>query len=181
MPIVREQLIKTVGCYIGIFDRESAVNVVGTFDRFMRTATKEATEDQQRWPSLYHFNQQWVDCAARGELLTWIVLFDGIFKASVEVLDPSPVLVLTDWQKQQYLADEPYLLSCPSGELMVASLSDLGSRDLQPVAVVEPGMYRVALTRDDDREADHSFLESLQEYPRTSPADWRLHVQRVET
>ena len=171
-----ERLIKTEGCYVGIFDALSPVNGAGRFDRFMRRADRQAVEARQRWSALYRFNDQWIDAAARGEILAWIVLFDGVFKTVATILVPPPRIAPTMAQAREFLGGDYHPLVCPSGRIVVASLSDLGHRSLEPLVVVEPGTYHVALTRHDDQEDEHSFLTDPAQYPPSDGPDWSIEV-----
>ncbi len=174
-----ERLIKTEGCYIGIFDASSPMNIQNLYAAFMDVAKAQAKSNGEGWASLYYFNQQWIDAASRSEILVWIVLFDGIYKIAMDVHPLSPRLVLTDEQKEPFLGDRLHLLSCPSGRIIVASLSDLGRQDLEPAAVVEPGTYRVGLTVDYKGEPDHWFLEDPSEYPSSDGPDWSVQMQKA--
>ncbi|MDQ3327239.1 MAG: hypothetical protein M3506_01765 [Chloroflexota bacterium] len=130
--------------------------------------------------ALYHFNQLWLDAAARGEILTWIVLFNGVFKVALEMMPPDRPLEHADEQRGGFLSDEPSLLSCPNGRILVASLDRLGQGDLEPLAVIEPGLYRAALSKDYDREPDHWFLENETEYPASDGPAWLIRLQKLQ-
>jgi len=171
-----ERLIQTEGCYVGIFDALSPINVAGSFQRFMSEADRQAATAQQGWSTLYRFNDQWIAATARGEILTWIVLFDGVFKTTAKILVPPPRIDPTTEQVQAFLGQDYHPLVCPSGRIMVASLNDLGNHSLEPLVVVEPGTYRVALTRDDDQEDKHSFLTDPAQYPPLDGPDWSIDL-----
>jgi hypothetical protein len=174
-----ERLIKTLGYYAGIFDVASPANSLGRFDEYMRSAQAQAEADGQAWATLYYFNQHWIDAAARGEILAWTLVFDGVFKVAVDVLPSHSPFIVTDEQASAFLGGQAHPLACPSGRLIVASLSDRGQTDVAPVVVVEPGTYRVALTVDAEQEDKHSFLEDLADYPSTDGPDWSIQIQQV--
>lgn len=175
-PGMSERLIKTEGCYIGIFDALSAANAIGLFATSMHVAKRRTAAMGQRGTDILEFNQLWIDAAARGEILVWVVLFDGVYKVIARVLPFRPSITPTMEQTTAFLGQEYHALFCPSGRIMVASLSDLGSQSLEPLVVVEPGTYHVALTVDDSQEAKHGFLDDVAQYPPTDGPDWSIKL-----
>jgi hypothetical protein len=173
-----ERLIKTEGCYVGIFDLASEANSPGRFDAFLRQAGDDAKAAGEDWKHIYYFNQKWVDAAVRGEVLSWIVVFDGVFKVAVDLIPPGPPLAPTGQQVRSLLAGEVYRLNCPSGAVTIDSLSHLGRRGLTPMLTVEPGTYLITLTRDSEQEGKHELLESLSDYALSAGPDWRICMQR---
>jgi len=169
-----QQLIKTDGCYVGIFDALSPVNAAGRLSSVMQAAVQEAAAAGQPWASILHVNDHWSAAMQRGDILAWVVLFDGVFKATATVLVPTAPHAPTPEQSSRLLGGTYHPLSCPSGRIIVASLSDLGSQTCEPIIVAQPGTYHVALTVDDRQEGAHAFLDDGAQYPDLDGPDWAI-------
>ena len=175
-----EALVKTQSCYVAILDEASPVN---TLD-FMATSLEAGKVEARRrgledLHGLFVFNDQLMRAARAGELLAWTLLFDGVFRA-VSQLTPSSSP--TEIEKTTNLS-APALtgkLVCPSGRLLICCLADLG-KPQQPFMQLEPGNYRVSVSRNDDGELQHSHLESPNEYPVGDGPDWSIQVERLNT
>lgn len=174
-----ERLIQTDGCYAAIFDVRSPVNVAGNFHEIMRKANRQAMKAQQGWSALFRFNDHWIEAAGRGEILAWVLLFDGVFKVEATVLASSPIADPPREQTCGFLGQQYHPLACPSGHIVAASLSDLGNRALEPLVVVAPGTYHVVLRRNDDQEVEHSFLTDAAQYPPGDGPDWSIDLWSV--
>ncbi len=61
-----QHLIKTDGCYAGVFDALSPVNVTGRLSSFMQAADQEATTAREQWATLTYFNDRWVKATRCG-------------------------------------------------------------------------------------------------------------------
>jgi hypothetical protein len=110
--------------------------------------------------------------------LSWITLFDGVFKVEVRILAEQPKVDFGGEARSQFLgAVETNLLYCPSGKIVVDSLARLGSSSA-PIITVTPGTYRVGLVRNDTEESKHGFLESESLYPADEGPDWIIYMQR---
>jgi hypothetical protein len=74
--------------------------------------------------------------------------------------------------------DQPNLHHTSQARSGVASLGDLGQDQLEPIIGVDPGIYRVVLTRDYDVEYEHFFVEEVSDYCPAGGPDWRVYMQR---
>src|SRR5262245_43651314 len=112
---MKEILVTTRCFYAGIYDEASPANVAGFAKRGIARGD---------W---FDFNQILIDGTARGELLAWTLLFDGVFRAVIEIAGPLPgdagnLDPIENLGRDELTAD----LSFPSGRLIVACLSSLG-------------------------------------------------------
>jgi hypothetical protein len=148
---------------------------VGKWDDEFQSAKRIA--GRQEWTALFHLNQGWIDLALEGALLSWITLFDGVFKVEVRILAEQPKVEFTEEERKQFLGEGKNRLHCPSGNIVVDSLSRLGSSSL-PVITITPGTYRVGFIRNDDEESNHEFLESESLYPVNEGPDWIIYMQK---
>lgn len=180
-PNVAETYVATLGCYAAIYDEASPANVNGFMEREFEASEQEvvALGKDSGFFTLLAFNGRLIDRAGRGELLAWTLVFDGVFRAVIEVGEPlgpessSPPLI--DNLGLPLAAN----LICPTGRLVVGCLSCLGQQQT-PAATVEPGTYRVNLTCDDEEENKHMFLEARSDYPPGEGPDWKLTLNRVQ-
>ena len=171
------KLIESEGCYFGLFDLASPPNRPGKWHDEFQTAKRMA--GRQEWSVLFHLNQRWIDLAERGALLSWITLFDGVFKVEVRILREEPRVEFSKEEKEHFLGKGKWdLLCCPSGNIVVDSLYRLGSVSLCALITVTPGTYRVGLVRDDDEESKHQFLEGESQYPPNEGPEWIIYMQR---
>ncbi len=171
------ELIVSEGCYFGIFDSASPVNCPGKWCDEFQAAKRMAGE--QEWSALFHLNQSWIDLAGEGALLSWITLFDGVFKVEVRILAEKPKIEFSEEDREQFLGEaKENLLYCPSGNIVVDCLTRLGSNSVCPLVTITPGRYRVGFVRNDDEERKHQFLEGENLYPANDGPDWIIHMQR---
>jgi hypothetical protein len=169
--------VKTESLYAAIFDLASPANTFGMVQTTLSAASARAKESGQPWAALFHFNEALDNRARGGELMTWTLLFDGVFKVAIEVLTPTNDISL-DEHESSNASDESQLLRCPSGKITVACLGALGRRDLATIIVIEPGIYHAYVHRNFDEEDKHGFLEKPSDYPPTEGPDWHIRLQR---
>ena len=172
------EFVEGEGCYFGIFDSASPANCSGKWDDEFQSAQRRA--GRQGWSALFQLNQGWIDLAVEGALLSWITLFDGVFKVEVRILAEQPKVEFVEEEREQFLGEgKKNLLHCPSGNIVVDSLTRLGSRSV-PLVTVTPGSYRVGFVRNDTEESKHMFLESERLYPANEGPDWIIYMQREQ-
>jgi hypothetical protein len=173
---VAEAYVTTQSCYAAIYDEASPANVEGLVEREIQASQQQIDAlGQDRGFTLFAFNERLMDRARRGELLTWTLVFDGVFRAVIEVAGPlgadkSPT-PLIDNLGGPLVAD----LVCPSGRLIVGCLGHLGKRQT-PGVTVEPGTYRVHFTFDKNEVHKHMLLEARSEYPQGEGPDWTFRL-----
>jgi len=173
-----DTLVRTQSCYAAICDEASPANRRGFMDSELeagKSAAKLAGKDE--FLGLFIFNDQLMRSADRGELLSWTLLLDGVFRAvaRVDLQLPTSSRSSPENLGSSVLAAN---LVCPTGRLIITCLSKLGEPQ-PPFLVLEPGIYRVSLERNETEEFEHAFLESVAEYPVGQGPDWCFHVQRV--
>jgi len=168
-----ETFIATKNCYLGLFDLESAVRR-HTFDRLIEQARLAAHADAVPWATIPYLNESLLEMMRRGEILAWIVLLDGCFKARVTVNGA----LLEQVESGVFLGSESHDLICPSGRIAIASLHELHEPRLAPVFQVSPGTYRVQLLEDLDQVKRHYYLETPHAYPAGEGPDWTLTLAR---
>lgn len=172
------KLIKDNSLYLGIFDIASSVNCVGKFMSLFHEAERNSRKDP--WLTLGHFNESWIQLAEQGELLSWITLFHGVFKVELRLLAEIPQIEFTENEINRFLGDgEANRIFFPTGEIVVASLGDLGTELIIPLSIIESGWYRVGFFCDHEKENEHNFLDEGSEYPTDSSPDWILYLQRI--
>jgi hypothetical protein len=133
----------------------------------------------REWSTLLHLNQSWIDLAVGGALLSWITVFDGVFKIEVRILAEEPKIEFGQEEKEQFLGEgKENLLHCLSGNIVADSLTRLGSNSAYPLITIAPGAYRVGFVRNDDEESKHAFLEGESQYPVNEGPDWIIYMQR---
>lgn len=177
---VAETYVATLSCYAAIYDEASPANTEGFMERELKAAEQQLDAlGQDRWLTIFAFNDRLIDRASRGELLAWTLVFDGVFRAVIKVGEPlgpeSSPPPLIDNQGLPLAAN----LICPTGRLVVGCLSCLGQQQT-PVAIVEPGTYRVNFACDEEEVAKHMELEARSDYPPGEGPDWRLALNRVQ-
>ena len=85
----------------------------------------------------------------------------------------------TEAETQRFLGGgKTNRLFCPSGEIVIASLGELGKASIAPITKVEAGWYRVGFYCNDENEYEHYFLEDYSQYPATGSPDWIFYLQR---
>lgn len=171
------KLIESEGCYFGIFDSASPANVSGKWVETYQAAKQLAAGEE--WSALLHFNQSWIDLAKQRFLLSWITVFDGVFKVDVRLLAEKPNTEFGAAEHSDFLGEEEEnLLYCPSGNIVVDNLIGLGSNPIAPLVTITPGTYRVAFLRNSDEESKHVFLEDRSKYPDDEGPDWLIYMQQ---
>lgn len=134
----------------------------------------EAERDELRESeSLYSFNGYLVDYAAQEQMLAWTLVFNGVYRVAAELsphyCDESPLKPIENVGHCEIEAD----LQCPSGQIIVADLYELG-RPHPTLIRVPPGRYRFKLTCNGPMEEKHALLEKLADYPDGDPPDWHI-------
>jgi hypothetical protein len=174
-----ETILKTFGCYVGIFDLISEMNKQERYYSGFEQAKAKAKENNHSWATLFYFNNQFISRARKGEILAWTLLFGGCFKVRIQIFSDEQDLILSEEQIRHFLGKEAYDLICPSGKIAVESLENAGNPHLQAVLELEPGIYRVGLSLDFDEVGKHEFLESEKEYPENDGPDWFIVMKKV--
>lgn len=175
--VLATKLIKDNALYLGIFDIDSPVNRANQWENLFDKAKQGA--GRESWQTLFYFNGNWIDFAEKGELLSWITLFHGVFKAELRLLPENPQTVFKENETKKFLGEGKYnRLYCPSGKIAVASLADLGNDSISAMAEVDAGWYKVAFYIDDEKENEHFFLEDESEYPVGDSPDWIIFLQK---
>ena len=161
-------LVKTEGLYAGIYDIASLANVP-----LFTKGTPHARD-------LNDFNQLLLDRAAQGQLLSWTLLFDGVFRAVIKVAKPT-TSGYQDCDPINSLGSNLLVanLVFPSGRLILSCLSRLGKGEAA-ILTVEPGEYRVTVIRDGVQEEMHAFLEDPALYPAGEGPDWRITIMKAK-
>lgn len=166
-------LVQTSSLYAAICDQGSPAWQAGFMTRIWADAGSQA-EQQGLAPEmqLFVFNDLLTAMAREGQLLPWTLLFDGVFRVSVELGEDVP-MATGDLGSPVATAD----LVCPTGRLVVACLGRLGET-CPPVIQLDPGVYRVTLKRDETQEFEHMLLDAPQAYPAGQGPDWHLTLSR---
>lgn len=169
----------TLSCYVALLDEASPANRLGFMDTTLASC-KQAVKRQrlESFHSLFAFNDALIEHAKRGDMLSWTLLFDGVFRAhlQVEVGAPSSELRNQEPPPTEGRLPSSAILNCLSGRLLLCCMGDLGKTQA-PAITVEPGWYRASVTADDHQELDHAFLTSLDEYPSEDGPDWTVRLE----
>ncbi len=174
--MVADTLVETHSCYAAICDEASPANRLGFMTSELEAGKKAARQaGQDESFGLFAFNDRLMASAARGELLAWTLLLDGVFRAVADLEQSVPQPQMLKNLSASMLAGT---LICQTGRLVVTCLGRLGVKQ-QPLLVVEPGVYRVQLKRDETQEFDHGALERASSYPPGHGPDWHFRLQRV--
>jgi len=174
------ELVEGESCYYGIFDLASAANQPGKWEDEFQAAKEKAGSEE--WSALFHLNQSWIDLAGQGELLSWITLFDGVFKVEIRILGEQAKFEFGEEAARHFLGErKENLLNCRSGKIIVESLTRLGSTSLIPLITITPGRYRVAFVRNDDEEIKHQCLDDRSLYSDDEGPDWKIYMQRLSS
>ena len=170
-----EAFVTTESCYVGIYDVASPANKIGFMTTELQASLHRARQSQQEeFYGLFHFNEKLLALANQGHLISWTLLFDGVFRVMVEVESQcrstsAPLVNL----------GAPFVEStiiCPTGQLVISCLSKLGETQ-HSFCKVEPGIYYIAVERNDAAELEHAFLQSPSEYPSNGGPDWLIRLQ----
>ncbi len=164
-------LVQTKSLYVGIWDENSPVNQLGYIENELKNGKLKTIQNgEESFFGLFILNDQLIEQARQANLLSWTLLFNGIFRAEIdEVSTSNLVKPLAEWD-----LGEPFVignLKCPSGKLILNCLSMLGVKQT-PTLVVEPGTYQVSIVRNEDAEFDHTLLDSITDYPSGDGPDW---------
>jgi hypothetical protein len=175
-----ECLVKTSGCYVGVFDLSSPVCDEGeTLKDIFDRGAGQAREAGHEWAAILFINDILAEKARRREAVIWVLLFDGLFKMRISVAPEPAGEIPRKVEPREFLGGQDELV-CPSGRLAVASLHEM--RDLQrtPAIEVEPGRYRVRLTENEEEYWKHvSIEEAVMDYPPGEGPDWFLTLEKV--
>jgi hypothetical protein len=173
-----ETLIRTQGCYVGIFDLASRAHKEESFDKLIGRAKADATNDNKAWTTLFYLNDGLLLRMRRGEILAWTLFWDGCFKARIRT-HSSDESAPIKCKGSAFLNGEHYDLICPTGRIAVASLHELGTPDLHPILEVAPGTYRVDFAEDDEEVNKHYEFDGQIDYPADDGPDWVLTLTRI--
>lgn len=170
-------LVKTEAFYGALLDEGSPANTPGFMTRLLDEAQAAFPPDDENAPWLFRFNQLLAAAAERGELLSWCLLWDGVYRAHVEVslveIDPTPPAEGASLGGGVVEAR----LHFPTGRIVLTSLSRVGEE--APFLTVEPGHYWVRFVSDGEEEAKHAILEAVSDYPPGEGPDWRIVLHRI--
>jgi hypothetical protein len=179
-PIVSKIYVSTQSLYAAVYDVASPVNTRGFLEHELEASKRRArARGADDCLGLFDFNQTLMNRAARGELLAWTLLFDGVFQASVEIrpprdLDDTDATLIHNLGAETLVAD----LACPTGRLVIGCLSRLG--EPQPLlAVVQPGTHRVHFAANLDEEWKHYLFDEHAAYPEGDGPDWMLSIRQI--
>ncbi len=109
----------------------------------------------------------------------WTTLLDGVFKVGlVHHRRADRQSALRELNDEFICKDEraASLLKCPSGEIVIASLANLGSENVYRLANVAPATYWIGLERDFDQDAMHADLSRPEDYRDSEGPDWTVHL-----
>jgi hypothetical protein len=169
--------VRTNSLYVAILDEASPANRPGFLQATLEAAKQKAVSQKLAdYCALFIFNDELMRLAHQGELLTWTLLFDGVFRAVADAEPdglPSPSS-LSNLGNSVLTAR----LVCPTGRLLLTCMDEFGASQ-QPFIELAPGTYDVAVQRDEDQEFKHCFIESLGDYPAGDGPDWRIGIRRV--
>ena len=179
-----DSLVTTKSCYVGLYDLESPVNRAGFWRREWVKSKRFRLFDlfRSKWSKfpLFRFNQQLLDIMNAKEMISWTLLFDGVFRAQINIADEGDSSQASK-REQSSLAEveiQTHLI-CRSGRLVLACLSMVGEPTITPTVVVERGIYDVRLVRNYDAESKHWFTESEAAYLPAITPDWTITLQRI--
>lgn len=91
-------LVKTESCYAAVFDTASPAYMKGLLTSELAQAAARGTPHEYPKGWQFRFDARLSQRAAAGELLAWLLLFDGVFKAQLSVVPtiPEPSAVRTN-------------------------------------------------------------------------------------
>ena len=171
--------VKTTSLYAGICDQRSPANIDGFMDDLLNAAHREAQQEGfAAGHGVFLFNSVLMRRAEQGDILTWPLLYDGVFGCRFAVLKPGE-------RGASQSADVPRAarvagrLNFPSGQVIISCLRRLGPRAKSSITV-PPGWYEVTITRDENMESRHALLENEADYPADEGPDWVVELRRAE-
>lgn len=169
-------LLRTQSCYVGVFDKASPAYFEGLIKQEFAGADEDvAAQGLAKGWSLFGFNGRLIDRSRKGELLVWTLLFDGVYKARVQI---GPDITEPESLEPVDQVGWPTDLWCPTGQIVVACLGSAGDQSIEPIVHVEPGSYRASVEQH-ECEWDHTFLEELRDYPPADGPDWTITLARL--
>lgn len=167
-------LIQTRSCYAGAFDKSSPAYFKGLMRQELDGASADVADTQPGF-AIFALNSRLIDRSEKGQLLVWTLLFDGVYKARIQV---GPDLAKPERLEPADHIGRPADLLCPTGEIVVVCLDSAGDQSIQPIMRVEPGTYRATIEQH-ECESDHIFLENISDYPLEDGPDWTITLARL--
>lgn len=169
-------LVRSLDLLISIYDFGSPARVPGEYQR----AFKEANNMKG---GRVVFPDRLLEYERSQDLLSWIVVFDGVYKIEIRVSEYLHTLDLSGRLSRSFLchSESPRYLRCPTGKVMLASPYGLGSEDVLPTAMISllPGVYQVGLEWNLVEEQKHWHFDRASEYPEGDGPDGVLYLGRV--
>lgn len=179
--LMSDLLIKTESLYAALLDEASPANLPGFMSKELARARQRAGAlGLVKGEELFLFNDSLIKRSDRGELLPWTLLFDGVFRAQVQM--DTPLVPPASALRSKKSLGAPFQqadLHCRTGRLLLLCMSQVGQRNT-PILDIEPGVYRAELTCDDDEQAKHWFLDDPADYPAGDGPDWWISLRRVD-
>ena len=171
---VEKHIVKSMDLMLSLFDFASPANVPGEYGRALRHGKNLAGGGHMIHRGLVQYRMS-------GDLLAWLIIFDGVFKIEVRILADSKSLDFCGSRENEFLggSQAPRRLQCSTGRLVLASPYLLGSESLEPIVIVAPGTYQVALDWILREEQKHWHLEMPCDYPVGEGPDGILYIARV--
>jgi hypothetical protein len=175
MRTVATLLVKTIGSELAIFDEASPANSQLLWDFEANQIT-----GQEKTKILTEFKRSISSHMKSGNIVAWLLMFDGVYKTQINLLQDAEELPHPD-NNAFLCTDETQipLLRITSGKLIVASPYNLG-RNLAHCCIVEPGIYKAGLRCLFEEESNHIGLTTTDEYPEGEGPDWVVFLQAVE-
>lgn len=177
MTTEKTVVLPVVGYVIAICDVGSVANDPGFIPRLLSAAREEEKRGSGLLADLWRTKVK--PYCRSGDLALWTTLFDGVFKVGLvqhqQVDRQAALRGLNDDFVCGGENDSP-ILKCPSGEIVIASLSDLGSKNVCHFANVAKVTYWIGLERDFDQEAMHAELSRPEDYRASEGPDWTVHL-----
>ncbi len=169
---------KTEGMYLAVFDALSPANTPGKWDEAWNLSGSQSVSEP--YLRLFFFNDFWADYATSHHLLAWTLIFDGVYRTEI-VVSPNEINN-SEQEPQSFIGAKDTLaqLWCPSGELVVTSLYELGVPITTSIKVL-PGLYEVLLSVNEEQESKHQFLENISDYPDQDGPDYTLYFRRISS
>jgi len=163
-----DTLVRTEGLYLCLLDRESPVAGGIRIDEILGPPETSPDDD----PTILRLNSHLVGLSREQQLLTWVLLQDGVFKVRCYLAPPAAELAALGMQRARFTGGfATGTLSLPSGDVLVTSLGLMGA-ELQPAFQVPPGDYEVELYEDREQHSRHNFLREVEDYPPDDGPDW---------
>ena len=180
MKNANDLMVQVTGNVIAICDRLSPCNSPG----FVENLLAEARLNTQRGGYLADHWRRAVEPYCRvGDIALWTTLFNGIFKIRIVEQDQDQRAPVFAHEIDDFLQPgpvRPSILKCPSGDLVVASFSEIGRGGAILADGVSRGLHALALERDFAQEAEHADLEHPAEYLPADGPDWIVHFMPAD-